>query len=703
MATLLPNGRMQICGYSGTPSVWGPLVGGKIYTYIAGTSTPKATYTTAAATVENENPVELDARGEATIFWSGSYKIVVRDADDNVLYTVDNVDTSIDISEIDYAGIPLSDIFLNNFITAVDTIDDLKDILSTEYTNAYVKGYYVSGDGGGGHYYYDSTDTTSADNGGTIIVATDLARWKLLLTGQPVSVLQFGATPDFSTDSTAEIQAAIDWLGSGGGVVVIDGGFLVTDITVNANVTLRGNNGAPAQSATGSYSPLTVPSSLVLATADTITLKQGAKIDGCLIINQLFSPQGAYPLPLTSINAVAAVTAFAGTAITAYTNAQDIEVSNTMIIGFEYAIYCDAGIHKGALIDSVYIDCKNGTYISGQQTDVSVCRNARCEPFTTAHLSDYTKDTRTGVAFYDFAIRLNYSDCRSREWAVGFISDNSSAHHLACSVYNNSDANSKIGFKYITGGLAVFNTDCTVWNCGGAGIYSDLPTVGSERCGITIQGLDAYNASPCVAADGLVYIVDGYYTITDSQFGNNLGYGAIKIGASADAGAVDNLTFYQTTALPPIYGDATALLKMRVGNLIYRDSSPTVQPLTWTPVLKAGATVQTSTSYGHFTITNQHVTCYFDILLSATSGTGNITIEGLPYTAENETNSMLGMGSCAYYSGMTTVTGAPTFSVDKNTAVIDCWDNGASASTALTHSDITNSTRLVGSVTYRLA
>jgi hypothetical protein len=86
MASLLPQGKQYYETSAGVP-----LVGGKVYTYDAGTSNPRVTYQDSAATQPNTNPVILDARGEAVIFWSGSYKVVLKDALDNTIWTVDNV------------------------------------------------------------------------------------------------------------------------------------------------------------------------------------------------------------------------------------------------------------------------------------------------------------------------------------------------------------------------------------------------------------------------------------------------------------------------------------------------------------------------------------------------------------------------------------------------------------------------------------
>lgn len=89
MAVLLPEGKQSYTNGTGAP-----LVGGKLYTYDAGTTTPRATYSDSAGVTPNANPTILDARGEATVFWNGSYKVVLKDSADVTIWTQDNVSST---------------------------------------------------------------------------------------------------------------------------------------------------------------------------------------------------------------------------------------------------------------------------------------------------------------------------------------------------------------------------------------------------------------------------------------------------------------------------------------------------------------------------------------------------------------------------------------------------------------------------------
>jgi len=90
MAVLAPAPKAQFFDATGAP-----LVGGKVYTYAAGTTTPLATFTDASATTPNTNPVILDSRGECNLWFSTatSYKVVLKNADDVTQWTVDNIST----------------------------------------------------------------------------------------------------------------------------------------------------------------------------------------------------------------------------------------------------------------------------------------------------------------------------------------------------------------------------------------------------------------------------------------------------------------------------------------------------------------------------------------------------------------------------------------------------------------------------------
>jgi hypothetical protein len=75
-----------------TTTAGAPLIGGKVYTYAAGTTSALATYTDSTGVTANTNPVILDTRGEAAIWLSpASYKFVLKDSNDVTIWTSDNL------------------------------------------------------------------------------------------------------------------------------------------------------------------------------------------------------------------------------------------------------------------------------------------------------------------------------------------------------------------------------------------------------------------------------------------------------------------------------------------------------------------------------------------------------------------------------------------------------------------------------------
>ncbi|MDN7825086.1 hypothetical protein QZN01_20755 [Burkholderia cenocepacia] len=187
-------GRVQWTDGNGNP-----LVGGKVYSYVPGTTTFQNTYADPAGQTLNENPITLDARGEATMWGIGSYRQVVYDSAGDLIWDV-------------VTGTAANGASVGLVLSSIASLRQLSHWLSGA---VFVTGYYSAHDGGGGAYQYDPNDTTSIDNGGTVIVAADGGRWKLQAIG-PISVKQFGAHGDNTTDDSGFFQTWINYLLSSG-------------------------------------------------------------------------------------------------------------------------------------------------------------------------------------------------------------------------------------------------------------------------------------------------------------------------------------------------------------------------------------------------------------------------------------------------------------------------------------------------------
>ena len=155
-----------------------PLSGGLLYTYAAGTTTPQATYTSITGATAQTNPIVLDAagriQGEVWLTQGQSYKFVLKTSTGITIGTYDNVPGANDISQLSAS------------------------------TGSSLIGYLPAGSG--------ATATT--------------VQAKLR---QIVSVMDFGATGNGTTDDGAAIRAAIASLPvDGGGVYFPNGTYKVT-------------------------------------------------------------------------------------------------------------------------------------------------------------------------------------------------------------------------------------------------------------------------------------------------------------------------------------------------------------------------------------------------------------------------------------------------------------------------------------------
>ena len=103
---LSPVGGVAAQFFTNTGAV---LTGGKLYTYQAGTTTPQVTYTTSSGNVARTNPVVLDAAGrvpDGGEIWISpvSYKFVLKDSNDVLIATYDNIFGSGAFAVTNYTG-----------------------------------------------------------------------------------------------------------------------------------------------------------------------------------------------------------------------------------------------------------------------------------------------------------------------------------------------------------------------------------------------------------------------------------------------------------------------------------------------------------------------------------------------------------------------------------------------------------------------
>lgn len=128
------------------------LSGGKIYTYLAGTTTPATTYTSSAGNVANSNPIILDAAGrvpyEIWLTQNIQYKFILKDSNDVLIGTYDNLTGINDAAfthTANYTGdgstvgftlpiTPLSKNWLNVFINGVYQFKSTYSVSGTTLT-----------------------------------------------------------------------------------------------------------------------------------------------------------------------------------------------------------------------------------------------------------------------------------------------------------------------------------------------------------------------------------------------------------------------------------------------------------------------------------------------------------------------------------------------------------------------------------------
>ena len=113
------------------------LSGGKLYSYAAGTTTPKVTYTSSSGNTAHTNPIILDSAGRVPggEIWllPQAYKFTLYTSTDVLIATYDNI-----------SGIGATEYQIQNFTgTGLQTVFTLSSAsLGENYTFVYINGVY---------------------------------------------------------------------------------------------------------------------------------------------------------------------------------------------------------------------------------------------------------------------------------------------------------------------------------------------------------------------------------------------------------------------------------------------------------------------------------------------------------------------------------------------------------------------------------
>lgn len=268
-----------------------PLSSGKLYSYLAGTSTPAATYSDSTLATPNANPTILDAGGRASVYLSASsYKFVLKSSADATIYTQDNV-----ISSAPY------NVDLDVPITAGETLTSGQAIYLSDGTGARTAGQW---------YLTDSDTAAYSTLPITGFVTTDVASGatgsvRLLGEATVPGALSVGSTYYLSGTPGALSTSAGTFAKAMG---VADSATTLI-MTVQQTVSSTGNllvsgtltvTGATALQSTLAVTGATTLSSTLASGALTVTGNE--TVSGTLAVTGITTLTGGLNTPLTVPN-----------------------------------------------------------------------------------------------------------------------------------------------------------------------------------------------------------------------------------------------------------------------------------------------------------------------------------------------------------------------------------------------------------------
>lgn len=237
-----------------------PLVGGKLFTYAAGTTTPQVTFTSALGNTPNSNPIILNGGGRvpAEIWLTDGleYKFVLLSSTDQLIGAWDNI-TGINSNFVNFvtseevqtatAGQTVFTLTTmsyqpgtNNLVVYVDGVNQIEGSIYSFVETSSTVVTFTTGLHVGALVKFVSAETLTGGATSANLVSYQPAGVGAVATNvqtklrETVSVKDFGAVGDGVADDTAAIQAAVDFMTlKPGGQVLFPVGAYLTTATIN--------------------------------------------------------------------------------------------------------------------------------------------------------------------------------------------------------------------------------------------------------------------------------------------------------------------------------------------------------------------------------------------------------------------------------------------------------------------------------------
>lgn len=423
---------------------------------------------------------------------------------------------------------------------------------------------------------------------------------------------------------------------------------VTSSVTVPRGTTLKGSSQRPGE-ILGNWDYEDRTSLILLDPLATITLDDNATIRDCTILNSDLS--GQMPIP-NEATALALISSFAGTAITV--SGPDTRVSNTLILGFEFAVYSDGW--ERVRCDFVRGDCTNGIHILTCY-DISHITDCHFWPFITVHqpatlpTSTYTR-SGSAYKFSDVADWCKISDSFSYGYYRGVIvtnANNVTVENVGCDNKTIADTEETIGFLVNGTSKETKLIGCQTANQE-HGYYVDT----SAGVTTTIMNCDAW-----VTETSGVLIVAGDVTINGGNI--RTGVNGILINNATSKVMIDDVAITNISNLP-IYASVSTS-NVYVGKNLYTDLADGSSPVGSNVALKTIASaaplllpangevfsVTGTAGFGNINggYAGRIVTLIFDDALTVSDG-GTINMAGNFVTTTGDTLTLVHDGSSWY-------------------------------------------------------